>query len=347
MADRAWDPRRGRRHPGPWPDIADAVTTNLSAHVTAAAFNAENGQLDLRPGWPAYATQLRLLNARIIATVNDRAGTQAVRTIRVLADGQSTAPAPRTPTPAPAAATGPEAPARTRDMAPAGFHRALAAHQAVPRRREMAVDIEQAAARQTQCCASSASGPFPTRRSLPTSSRHRSTPRSCSGAGVRRHRDRGLAPGPSRTRPAVRYSSPPSARRPAPHLGLIWPGSACGRGEGTLRIRRSGASSHESLRARRRPAPEPPRWWIEYGIGAARRPHRAHSGACTITSRGKAATRESVLEILRTMPSVTAPTANSASSTTDHTRNAGPFGLATRQERYGSGRQRAGRIRQA
>ncbi|MEU6214316.1 DUF6233 domain-containing protein [Streptomyces sp. NPDC047023] len=31
-----------------------------------------------------------------------------------------------------------------------------------------------------------------------------------------------------------------------------------------------------------------------------------HTGACRITGRGRAATRESVLEVLRTMPSVIA-----------------------------------------
>ncbi|MFH8894268.1 DciA family protein [Streptomyces sp. NPDC017949] len=149
LADRAWDiPAAGGGILDQWPDIADAVTANLSAHVTAAAFNADSGQLDLRPDSPAYATQLRLLNARIIAASNDRAGTQAVRTIRVLAVGRTTVPEPRTPAPAPAAVAGPEAPVRTRDMAPAGFHRALAAHQAVPRTRQVALDIAEAAARQ-------------------------------------------------------------------------------------------------------------------------------------------------------------------------------------------------------
>ncbi|MFG2716385.1 hypothetical protein ACGFX2_38565 [Streptomyces goshikiensis] len=38
-------------------------------------------------------------------------------------------------------------------------------------------------------------------------------------------------------------------------------------------------------RARRRPLPEPPDWWIEYGIGALRRPERVHTGACGMTSR--------------------------------------------------------------
>lgn len=149
LADRAWHiPAAGGGVLDRWPDIADAVTANLSAHVTAAAFNAESGQLDLRPDSPAYATQLRLLNARIIAAANDRAGTQAVRTIRVLAIGKTMVPEPRTPAPTPAAAAGPEVSVRTRDMAPEGFHRALAAHQAVPRRREMAQDTAQAAARQ-------------------------------------------------------------------------------------------------------------------------------------------------------------------------------------------------------
>ncbi|GAA1554214.1 DUF6233 domain-containing protein [Streptomyces globosus] len=57
-------------------------------------------------------------------------------------------------------------------------------------------------------------------------------------------------------------------------------------------------------RTRRWPPPEPPHWWIEYGIGATRRPERVHTGACRVTSRGRAATRESILEVLRTVPSV-------------------------------------------
>ncbi|MEW1637579.1 DUF6233 domain-containing protein [Streptomyces sp. NPDC093801] len=62
----------------------------------------------------------------------------------------------------------------------------------------------------------------------------------------------------------------------------------------------------EEERARRRPLPEPPNWWIEYGIGATRQPDRVHTGACRMTGRGRPATRESVLEVLRTMPSVIA-----------------------------------------
>ncbi|MCX5278188.1 DciA family protein [Streptomyces virginiae] len=151
MADRAWDiPTAGGSILDRWPDIAAAVSPHLAAHVTATAFHTETGQLDLRPDSPAYATQLRLLNARIIAAANDAADTHAVRTIRVLAVGQTTVPESRPAAPASSAAAVPAAPARTRNMAAAGFHRALAAHQAVPRTREVALDIAEAAARQTR-----------------------------------------------------------------------------------------------------------------------------------------------------------------------------------------------------
>ncbi|MFD3775131.1 DUF6233 domain-containing protein [Streptomyces sp. NPDC058612] len=67
----------------------------------------------------------------------------------------------------------------------------------------------------------------------------------------------------------------------------------------------SAVRAADEERARRRPPPAP-RWWIEYGIGVPRRPDRVHTGACPVTSRGRPATRESVLEILRTVPSVMA-----------------------------------------
>ncbi|MEU3407517.1 DciA family protein [Streptomyces sp. NPDC006670] len=151
MADRAWDvPTAGGSILDQWPDIAAAVSPHLAAHVTAAAFHTETGQLDLRPDSPAYATQLRLLTARIIAVANETVGTQAVRIIRVLAGGQTTVPEPRLAASASSAAAVPEAPVRTRNMAPAGFHRALAAHRAVPRTRGGPLDIAQAAARQAR-----------------------------------------------------------------------------------------------------------------------------------------------------------------------------------------------------
>ncbi|MFC9817322.1 hypothetical protein ACFVJM_35305 [Streptomyces virginiae] len=53
------------------------------------AFHLDTGQLDLRPGSPAYATQLRLITAPIVAEANSAIGADAVRTVRILpADGQ-------------------------------------------------------------------------------------------------------------------------------------------------------------------------------------------------------------------------------------------------------------------
>lgn len=150
MADRAWDiPAAGGSILDQWPDIAAALSPKLAAHVTAVAFHAETGQLDLRPDSPAYATQLRLISSRIVAAANDAVGTQAVGTVRVLAVG-ATAPAPREAVADPTAAAAPEAPVKTRDMAPPGFHRALAAHQAVPRAQHVASGVTEAIERQNQ-----------------------------------------------------------------------------------------------------------------------------------------------------------------------------------------------------
>lgn len=119
--------RQGR---GRASDIAGAVSPRLPHHVVAVAFHPETGQLDLRPDSPAYATQLRLITAQIVATANSTVGTDAVRTVRVLPPGA--APALRTTPEAPAAAPdGVQAPVKTREMASPGFHQALAAHQAV------------------------------------------------------------------------------------------------------------------------------------------------------------------------------------------------------------------------
>ncbi|UQA92340.1 DciA family protein [Streptomyces halobius] len=72
MADRAWQlPAAGGTVLDQWPDIAAAVAPQLPDHVRAVAFHPENGQLDLRPDSPAYATQLRLVSDRIVAAANE------------------------------------------------------------------------------------------------------------------------------------------------------------------------------------------------------------------------------------------------------------------------------------
>ncbi|MGW8954676.1 DciA family protein [Streptomyces sp. NPDC055709] len=88
MTERAWElPAVGGTVLDHWPDIASAVSPQLAAHAAAVAFHLESGQLDLRPDSPAYATQLRLISARIITAANDHVGAGAVRTVRVLPVG--------------------------------------------------------------------------------------------------------------------------------------------------------------------------------------------------------------------------------------------------------------------
>ncbi|MFI8504544.1 DciA family protein [Streptomyces sp. NPDC085524] len=150
MADRAWDvPAAGGSILDHWPDIAAGLSPKLAVHVTAVAFHAETGQLNLRPDSPAYATQLRLISSRIVAAANEAVGAQAVRTVHVLPLG-APAPATREAVTAPTVAAAPETPVKTRDMAAPGFHRALAAHQAVPRGQHVSSGVTEAIERQTR-----------------------------------------------------------------------------------------------------------------------------------------------------------------------------------------------------
>ncbi|MFE5669093.1 DciA family protein [Streptomyces niveus] len=150
MADRAWDvPAAGGSILDQWPDIAAGLSPKLAAHVEAAAFHAETGQLDLRADSPAYATQLRLITSRIVAAANDAVGTQTVRTVRVLAFG-AVGPAHREATAAPPPAAAPETSVKTREEASPGFHQALAAHQAVTPPSRVDPSIEEAVERQSR-----------------------------------------------------------------------------------------------------------------------------------------------------------------------------------------------------
>ncbi|MEV8038552.1 DciA family protein [Streptomyces sp. NPDC086182] len=160
MADRAWElPAAGGTVLDRWSDIAAAVSPHLPEHVQAVAFNPETGQLDLRPDSPAYATQLRLISARIVAAANQAAGTDAVRTVRVLPTGA--APEPHTTQPAPAASTVTGAPVKTRESASTGFHQTLAAHQAARPKRHSNADIAQAVERQTRAMHELSTRAFP------------------------------------------------------------------------------------------------------------------------------------------------------------------------------------------
>ncbi|WP_392893097.1 hypothetical protein [Streptomyces sp. LN699] len=60
----------------------------------------------------------------------------------------------------------------------------------------------------------------------------------------------------------------------------------------------------DAQRAHRLPPPEPPRWCT--ASAPADGPTASTPGACKVTSRGRAATRDTVLEVLRTVPSAIA-----------------------------------------
>ncbi|MFJ4321183.1 hypothetical protein ACIP46_38815 [Streptomyces lavendulae] len=72
-----------------------------------------------------------------------------VRTVHVLAVG-ATGPDPHKAGPAPATVAASEAPVKTRDMAARGFHRALTAHQAVPRVQHVSSGVTEAIERQNR-----------------------------------------------------------------------------------------------------------------------------------------------------------------------------------------------------
>lgn len=161
MADRAWDvPAAGGSILDQWPNIAAALSPKLPVHVTAVAFHAETGQLDLRPDSPTYATQLRLISSRIVTAANDAVGTQAVRTVRVLAVGTT---APQFPEPAAASRTAaaPEAAVKTRQEASPGFRQALAAHQAATPAQRLDPGIAEAVERQTRAMRERSRRAFP------------------------------------------------------------------------------------------------------------------------------------------------------------------------------------------
>lgn len=73
--------------------------------VQPVAYDTERCRLDLRPSSHAYAAQLRLLGGQLAKQINDKVGTTAVRSIRVLPVGAIT------PAAAPATSTTPHAPA--------------------------------------------------------------------------------------------------------------------------------------------------------------------------------------------------------------------------------------------
>ncbi|MFE5519830.1 DciA family protein [Streptomyces virginiae] len=145
MAERGWDlPTAGAGLCERWATLAP----DLADHVAAVSYDAERGELTLRPDSTTWATKARLEASRIVADANRSARTDAVRRVRVLSPG---------PLPAPSAAADPDpvripvqGPVRTRESAAAGYRRALEAHQQVHTQRQADPAIAAAVERQSR-----------------------------------------------------------------------------------------------------------------------------------------------------------------------------------------------------
>ncbi|MEU2149949.1 MULTISPECIES: DciA family protein [Streptomyces] len=125
--------------------ILAAVVPELAGRVTAVAFDAENGRLDVVPDLPATATQLRWSAPKLIAAANEKVPAANVRALHVLAPAPAKAgPATAVAEPAPQSAS-PAAPMRRTDP-PEGYREAVAAHRATWTRHQHTNPRIQAAA---------------------------------------------------------------------------------------------------------------------------------------------------------------------------------------------------------
>ncbi|MFZ3492273.1 DUF721 domain-containing protein [Streptomyces sp. 5.8] len=128
VTDRAWElPSAGGSLTDEWQSIAG----DLTGHVALAGYDAETGELAVRPVSNPYATAVRLRTPALIEAANQVMGNAtAVRTIRILPPGTAPASAPsrtvdsvETPPPPGPDGTG------EHYRAPAGYRDAIAAHR--------------------------------------------------------------------------------------------------------------------------------------------------------------------------------------------------------------------------
>jgi hypothetical protein len=124
LADRGYEvPAAGGSIIDRWPDIAP----ELAGKVAAVGFDPETGCLSLRPATAAYGAQLRLSQRQLVARITEKAGSAAVRSLRILPPAAVPGPA-NTPlgsgmtTPHPGTSVGPEP--KTRAAASSGLRTA-------------------------------------------------------------------------------------------------------------------------------------------------------------------------------------------------------------------------------
>ncbi|WP_075694090.1 DUF721 domain-containing protein [Streptomyces acidiscabies] len=141
--ERAWElPAAGASLRERW----EAIAPEFAGHVAAVGYDADSGRLTVCPESAAWATKLRLEQARVVQAANESAGRTVVRGLRILAPGS--VPVSEPDAVAPAAA--PNGPVKTRESASEGYRQALAAHQSVAPARRVDLGIAQAVERQNR-----------------------------------------------------------------------------------------------------------------------------------------------------------------------------------------------------
>ncbi|MFD9458593.1 DciA family protein [Streptomyces sp. NPDC059985] len=161
MAERGWDiPTAGAGLCERWA----ALAPDLADHVAAVGYDAERGELTLRPESTAWATKARLEQAHVIEAANSAAGHTVVRTLRILPPGAVPALEPDDVTLASrAVATGP---AKTRGESE-GYRRAIAAHSEAAPPGQADSAIAEAVERQTRVMRELSRRAFPDPESNP------------------------------------------------------------------------------------------------------------------------------------------------------------------------------------
>lgn len=141
--ERAWElPAAGASLCERW----EAIAPEFAGHVAAVGYDADSGRLTVCPESAAWATKLRLEQARVVQAANELAGRTVVRGLRILAPGA--VPVSEPGAVAPAAA--PNGPVKSRELASEGYRQALAAHKSVAPARRVDQGIAQAVERQSR-----------------------------------------------------------------------------------------------------------------------------------------------------------------------------------------------------